>query len=207
MLSNAMACYILTFALLFPPSTPSQNCQGAQIWTFISNSLFAVFATILPCLNPSIDRVPERLGSVGIFSVSIINLFALFVQFAECDACLARVVLICLQLLGLVQVFGHLLTVMHPLDMSATPALPTIVLNSKIVKLEKDLDLCSICRDVMLKGEIVFAFPCRHFHHKDCMMEWIKHGYSCPCCRCRADEQKTQTSQIQGEESLQMQAQ
>ncbi|XP_078597204.1 uncharacterized protein LOC144873578 isoform X2 [Branchiostoma floridae x Branchiostoma japonicum] len=68
------------------------------------------------------------------------------------------------------------------------PAAEEVVedMKASAFKLEVDSEEnCVICQDGMKKGQVVIPFPCpaEHQFHEDCMLQYLKHGSSCPLCR------------------------
>jgi len=43
---------------------------------------------------------------------------------------------------------------------------------------------CSICLDVMTKGEQIRTLPCLHFYHTVCVDKWLIYSATCPVCKC-----------------------
>lgn len=41
---------------------------------------------------------------------------------------------------------------------------------------------CSICRDRITSAEDIVAVACGHFHHLECLENWIQVKHSCPDC-------------------------
>lgn len=49
------------------------------------------------------------------------------------------------------------------------------------------LELCAVCHEHLLPGQSARSPPCAvHVFHSDCLIEWLKHGSSCPVCRAPA---------------------
>lgn len=44
---------------------------------------------------------------------------------------------------------------------------------------------CVICKEEMGEGRDVCALPCEHLFHWLCILPWLKHRNTCPCCRFR----------------------
>ena len=46
-------------------------------------------------------------------------------------------------------------------------------------------DICSICRDEIMKNSLTISIPCKHNFHIRCITKWIRTGKkTCPVCRC-----------------------
>ncbi|XP_078597200.1 uncharacterized protein LOC144873577 [Branchiostoma floridae x Branchiostoma japonicum] len=68
------------------------------------------------------------------------------------------------------------------------PATRDVVIKMRwsAVTLDEDSEgTCVICQINMNTGERVIKFPCpaRHQYHEDCLLQWLKHGRTCPMCR------------------------
>ena len=44
-------------------------------------------------------------------------------------------------------------------------------------------EICSICLDAKLLGQVMVCLPCRHSYHKECGFNWLKRQSTCPICR------------------------
>lgn len=56
--------------------------------------------------------------------------------------------------------------------------LPTVVV-------EEGGGECVICKEEMKVGKEVCELPCQHLFHWSCVLPWLKHNDTCPCCRHR----------------------
>jgi hypothetical protein len=45
-------------------------------------------------------------------------------------------------------------------------------------------DVCCICTDEYVKGDINSIMICGHKFHKKCIDTWLSDHATCPCCRC-----------------------
>jgi len=48
---------------------------------------------------------------------------------------------------------------------------------------KNDDDLCAICLDKYIKGEILSKLVCNHRFHKECTKKWLISKNACPICR------------------------
>ncbi|XP_035665660.1 uncharacterized RING finger protein P32A8.03c-like [Branchiostoma floridae] len=57
---------------------------------------------------------------------------------------------------------------------------------------------CVICQDGMKEGEKVIKFPCpaKHQYHKDCLLQWLQRGSSCPVCRHQVQSRRQQAAHV-----------
>lgn len=44
-------------------------------------------------------------------------------------------------------------------------------------------EVCAVCKDAMLIGEIWKKLPCGHCYHGNCILPWLRKRNSCPLCR------------------------
>ncbi|KAK4356056.1 hypothetical protein RND71_025027 [Anisodus tanguticus] len=65
-----------------------------------------------------------------------------------------------------------------PASKSAIVGLDTLV-----IKEEKEVMSCAICKDVVNVGEMAKNLPCGHGYHDDCIVQWLGSRNSCPVCR------------------------
>ena len=49
--------------------------------------------------------------------------------------------------------------------------------------LQTDEKNCSICLDEFLAESQLYAIPCKHLFHKECLADWVAENYKCPVCR------------------------
>jgi hypothetical protein len=50
-------------------------------------------------------------------------------------------------------------------------------------ELQTDEKNCSICLDEFLAESQLYAIPCKHLFHKECLTDWVAENYKCPVCR------------------------
>lgn len=44
-------------------------------------------------------------------------------------------------------------------------------------------DVCIICLEVPVEGEVLTTLPCCHWYHRECIREWLVHSPLCPLCK------------------------
>eukprot|EP00357_Protocruzia_adherens_P035803 CAMPEP_0115008744 /NCGR_PEP_ID=MMETSP0216-20121206/22132_1 /TAXON_ID=223996 /ORGANISM="Protocruzia adherens, Strain Boccale" /LENGTH=137 /DNA_ID=CAMNT_0002376285 /DNA_START=45 /DNA_END=458 /DNA_ORIENTATION=- len=49
---------------------------------------------------------------------------------------------------------------------------------------------CSICYELMQRGDLVRQLPCRHVFHDQCILPWFKAHHGCPNCRYNIRDEK-----------------
>lgn len=42
---------------------------------------------------------------------------------------------------------------------------------------------CGVCKDAMLEKQALAEMPCSHFHHDQCIQDWLADHRTCPICR------------------------
>lgn len=43
--------------------------------------------------------------------------------------------------------------------------------------------VCPICIEQIKKGEDICITDCKHYYHKDCLLQWFNNSYDCPLCK------------------------
>lgn len=60
--------------------------------------------------------------------------------------------------------------------------IPSYTLNSTATAADADENLCTICLDPMISGEIIRTTPCQHSYHLKCIDKWLLQKAICPMC-------------------------
>nr|XP_043615197.1 uncharacterized protein LOC122587172 [Erigeron canadensis] len=68
-----------------------------------------------------------------------------------------------------------------PASKSAVENLSIVVMNQEDV--EKNNNVCAVCKDEMNAGEKATQLPCSHRYHGDCIVPWLGIRNTCPVCR------------------------
>lgn len=57
-------------------------------------------------------------------------------------------------------------------------------INSLDIFIFDDLDEeCSVCKNILVRGDHVVQLPCFHVYHSDCARRWLRCSNLCPLCR------------------------